>query len=161
MIFDKKGNRTGGARLLAVVTLAPGEQGRKYRLPTEKDYKAVCKAVQRLGEVSATNLSNGLSLVPDERLPKARIKGNSGFRVLLYGIETFGDLFAARQKLALMFVGRSVARRLEDQVRLPLATATSRLSDYSSVQHLGLPVGSLFEAPLVVRPCLLCGTLRR
>jgi len=34
-IFDAAGQRTGGARMTAVVTLRPGEQGRHYRLPTE------------------------------------------------------------------------------------------------------------------------------
>jgi len=48
VIFDAKGRRTGGARLLAVVTLRPGEQGRHYRLPTERDYQAVWKAQKRL-----------------------------------------------------------------------------------------------------------------
>ena len=43
-----KGNRTGGARMLAVVTLHPGIQGRHYRLPTESDYQAVWKAQKRL-----------------------------------------------------------------------------------------------------------------
>jgi hypothetical protein len=34
VVFDAKGNRTGGARLMAVVSLKPNEQGRHYRLPT-------------------------------------------------------------------------------------------------------------------------------
>src|SRR3972149_3921643 len=33
-VFDKSGNRIGGATLLAVVALKPGEQGRWYRSPT-------------------------------------------------------------------------------------------------------------------------------
>ena len=48
VIFDAKGRRTGGARMLAVVTLKPGEQGRHYRLPTERDYEAVRKSQERL-----------------------------------------------------------------------------------------------------------------
>ena len=40
-IFDAKGRRTGGARLLTVVTLRPGEQGRHYRLAAEHDYEAI------------------------------------------------------------------------------------------------------------------------
>jgi len=39
--FDEGGRRIGGARLLAVVTVRPGEPGRHYRLPTERDYEAV------------------------------------------------------------------------------------------------------------------------
>ncbi|MDW8362485.1 MAG: hypothetical protein RMK74_08795, partial [Myxococcales bacterium] len=51
VVFDANGRRTGGARLLAVVTLRPGEAGRHYRLPTERDYEAVRKAQQRLAEL--------------------------------------------------------------------------------------------------------------
>jgi adenine-specific DNA methylase len=101
VIFGEKGNRSGGARLLAVVTLKPGEQGRNYRLSTGLDYEAVWKAKKHLGKKTTKTLPNGLSLVPNEPLPKERIRGNSGFRVLLYGMETFSDLFTARQKLAL------------------------------------------------------------
>jgi len=44
VIFDEGGKRIGGARMTAVVTLRPGEKGRHYRLPTERDYQAVWKA---------------------------------------------------------------------------------------------------------------------
>lgn len=39
--FDGQGKRTGGARLLNVVTLDENKSGRQYRLPTESDYGAV------------------------------------------------------------------------------------------------------------------------
>ncbi len=55
-VFDKTGNRVGGARMTAVVTLRPGERGRHYRLPTDCDYAAVrlahksgCGHSQRVG----------------------------------------------------------------------------------------------------------------
>ncbi|MYA42512.1 MAG: DUF1156 domain-containing protein [Gemmatimonadetes bacterium] len=38
VIFDENGDRRGGARMTAVVTLRPGERGRHYRLPTDNDY---------------------------------------------------------------------------------------------------------------------------
>src|SRR5207237_5614471 len=44
VIFDANGQRVGGARMLAVVTLRSGEPGRHYRLPTERDYDAVRSA---------------------------------------------------------------------------------------------------------------------
>ena len=43
-IFDSAGERAGGARLLAVVTIKLGESGRSYRLPTKYDYAAVRNA---------------------------------------------------------------------------------------------------------------------
>jgi hypothetical protein len=51
VVFDAKGRRTGGARLLAVVTLKPGETGRHYRLPTERDYEAVRNAQARIAKI--------------------------------------------------------------------------------------------------------------
>ena len=51
VIFDKGSNRTGGARLLAVVALKEGEAGRQYRLATDGDYATVRKAEQHLAKV--------------------------------------------------------------------------------------------------------------
>ncbi|NIM68639.1 MAG: DUF1156 domain-containing protein [Armatimonadetes bacterium] len=101
VVFDEKGNRVGGARLLAVVTLKNGASGRHYRLPTDADYAAVYAA-----QKAVAKLPKGA--VPDEPLPKERVRGSSGFRVLLYGMETFGDLFTARQSLALVTVARMI-----------------------------------------------------
>jgi len=97
--FDQKGNSIGGARMLAVVTLKPGEQGHHYRLPTERDYVAVWKATKELKEVATQPLLNGVSCIPDESLPPI---GTLGFRVQRYGISQWSDLFTARQKLALI-----------------------------------------------------------
>lgn len=102
--------RIGGARLLAVVTLKEDEGGRQYRLPTERDYEAVRKAMERLGKVAAEKLPNGLSPVPDEPTPAG---GGSGagraFSVQKYGMMKFGDLFTARQKLALVTLRHEIA----------------------------------------------------
>ncbi|GBD00299.1 hypothetical protein HRbin18_00004 [bacterium HR18] len=108
VIFDAEGNRTGGARLLAVVTLRPGEQGRHYRLPTEADYEAVWKAQQRLKAILdewEQGGRQGLCPVPDEPLPPV---GTLGFRVQRYGMLQWGDLFTARQQVALVTLARLV-----------------------------------------------------
>ena len=60
VVFDAKASRTGGATLLAVVTMREGQAGRQYRLPTAADYAAVWKAQQRLKEVAATKPTDGL-----------------------------------------------------------------------------------------------------
>jgi len=99
-VFDAKGRRTGGARMLAVVTLKPGEQGRHYRLPTERDFEAVRKAQERLATILGEwerGGKQGLCPVPDEPLPPI---GTLGFRVQRYGMLQWGDLFTARQKVA-------------------------------------------------------------
>jgi putative DNA methylase len=96
VVFDEAGRLIGGAHLLAVVTLKADEGGRQYRLPTERDYGAVRKAMERLGKVAAEKLPNGLSPVPDEPLPPI---GTLGFRVQRYGMLQWGDLLTSRQNL--------------------------------------------------------------
>ncbi|HPZ08273.1 MAG TPA: DUF1156 domain-containing protein [Candidatus Eremiobacteraeota bacterium] len=96
--------RKGGAndaRLFCVVTTRLGQQGRFYRLPAERDLEAVRKAKEELERRCRglqLNAPTGLSLVPDEPLPP---QGTLGFRVQLYGMEQWGDLFTSRQLLAL------------------------------------------------------------
>ena len=110
-VFDYEGRRIGGARMTAVVTLKPGEQGRHYRLPTVADYAAVRLAQERVAGILdewERGGQQGLCPVPDEPLPVERQKGSSGFRVLLYGMRTQGDLFTARQKAALTGLVRGV-----------------------------------------------------
>ena len=68
-VFDQQGNRTGGARMTAVVTLKPGQQGRHYRLPTDADYTAVRLAQERIARVLEEwekDGKQGLCPVPDE-----------------------------------------------------------------------------------------------
>jgi putative DNA methylase len=89
--FDAKGNRIGGALLLAVITVHEKATGKGYRLSTPDDYVVVYEA-QKIVE----NLPKGV--VPDERLPLM----SGTFNVPLYGIKTWGDMFTSRQKMALL-----------------------------------------------------------
>ena len=102
VVFDDNGNRIGGARLTAIVTLKPGEKRRNYRLPTDADYAAVCKAQSRVAALLdewEQDGKQGLCPVPDEPMPPI---GTLGFRVQRYGMLEWGDMFTARQKLMLM-----------------------------------------------------------
>ena len=112
VIFDAEGNRTGGARMTAVVTLKPGEQGRYYRLPTEADYEAVRKAQERLADILdewECKGKQGLCPVPDEPMnpirPSPNARGLSA--VTRYAMSTFSDLFTARQKVGLVELRRA------------------------------------------------------
>jgi adenine-specific DNA methylase len=101
VIFDAAGGRSGGARLLAVATLHPGETGRQYRLPTDRDYESVRKAQVRIAnllEQWERGGRQGSCPVPDEQLPPI---GTLGFRVQRYGMLRWGDLFTARQKVSM------------------------------------------------------------
>ena len=100
VIFDDKGKRIGGARMIAVVTLKPGETGRRYRLSTDADYVAVHEAHSRLADILddwERDGKQGLCPVPDEPLPLM----SGTFNVPLYGMNSWGALFTARQKIAI------------------------------------------------------------
>ncbi len=114
VIFDGAGRRTGGARLLAVVTLSDETSGRQYRVGQARDYEAIRKAMRRLEKVAAEPLPGGVSAVPDEPLPPT---GTLGFRVQRYGMLRWGDLFAARQKVALCTL-RAHASRVSQEALL-------------------------------------------
>ena len=104
--FDVQGERIGGARLTAVVTLRPGETGRHYRLATKTDYDAVWAAHKRTDEIIGQwEQEEGQELCPfpDEPIHRDN-RGN--FWVVNYGPTKLGDLFTARQKAVMnKFVG--------------------------------------------------------
>ncbi len=83
-----------GQMPLAVVLV--GSQGKTYRPPTDADRQTYAAAQAALERLQAEP-DDGLSPVPDEPLPTP---GTLGFRVNLYGLTCWGDLFNARQALA-------------------------------------------------------------
>ncbi|MGH8011384.1 MAG: DUF1156 domain-containing protein [Candidatus Binataceae bacterium] len=129
-IFDTSGNRIGGARLLAVVTLKDDKAGRQYREATDRDYAAVRKAQNAVAKLAEEKLPNGLSVIPDEPTPWQR-----GHRAVgsprIYGMTRWGDLFTGRQRLSLTTLSGLIARaRFEPKtVLLPVL---SRCADYWS-----------------------------
>jgi adenine-specific DNA methylase len=98
--FDSFGTRIGGARLLAVVAISPDKSGRHYRLATEKDYEVVRKAQNTFNKLRLNRLPNGLCEFPDEPMPTQEAhRATASARV--YGIQDWGDIFTARQKVLL------------------------------------------------------------
>lgn len=96
--LKEKNGGADDARLFCVVTTRPGQQGRFYRLPDEQELEAIKKAKIEL-ERRKTKHIGKLSMVPDEPLPP---QGTLGFRVQLYGMEEWGNIFASRQALTLI-----------------------------------------------------------
>ena len=151
-VFDEQGNRKGGAHLTAVVTLQPDEQGRHYRLPTDADYAAVRLAQEHVVEMLdewERGGRQGLCPVPDEPTPAG---GGSGagraFSVQRYGMMQWGDLFTARQKIALAALGANV-QHLSSDVRNHLQDAgaiiVDRTADYNSANCRWVPHGEFIE----------------
>ena len=100
-LFQEK---KAGQRIIAVIMYKPGTTGKLYRVVTDDD-----RAVFRSAEVSLTKkreklfLKWGMDPVPDEPTPEGRGRGaERAFSVRNYGMNTWGDLFNARQKLALI-----------------------------------------------------------
>lgn len=128
--------RSGGARdarLLAVVFTRPGQQGRYYRSPTADDLAAVELANKRFQHLEPCG---PLSAVPDERISTNELRRIS---VPLYGMETWGDVFAPRQALALATFAKLVreVKIAGDEgfvraVRTCLAFAVDRVADANS-----------------------------
>jgi putative DNA methylase len=135
-IFDIWGQRIGGARLLAVVTLRPRERGRHYRLPVASDYAAVKVATERLQKAISEAPLDSLSIVPDEPTPQDGTGSvGGGFRTRKYGVLHFGDFFTTRQKLSLVTLSRCVRDlppNTPDALRAVLALAVGRSADYGS-----------------------------
>ncbi len=142
--------RRGGAmdaRLFCVVTKRPDQQGRFYRLPTQCDSDAIQKATKEL-ERRKKGYKGELSLIPDEPTPS-----NDGHRavssVVIYGMDTFGDLFTPRQVLTLTTLARLVRnlnnygqdeggvlpddrQGLDLAIKMCLALVVDRQADYTS-----------------------------
>ncbi|MDB9445878.1 DUF1156 domain-containing protein [Anabaena sp. CS-542/02] len=131
--------RRGGAndaRLFCVVTTKEGTKGRFYRLPNQQDLEAVENASIEL-QKRVKEHSGDLSLIPDEPLPP---QGALGFRVQLYGMEQWGNLFTHRQNLALTTLVKLVKdvgdklgdspRGLAEAVQTCLSLAVDRQADY-------------------------------
>jgi len=136
VVLSENGSRSGGARLLAVVTLKPGEPGRHYRLPGAHDYAAVARAIGRLKQALTEKPPDTLSRVPDE--PLGRVPVSFGvINVWVYGIVGWGDLFTARQKLTLTTFVAEIMRLpettpLEKAVKRALGLALDRCTDRNS-----------------------------
>jgi len=139
MLFDINGKRVGGARLLAVVTLYPGIQGRNYRLPLERDYGAVWKAHERLEAILVEwelSASSELCPVPDEKLPP---KNTNCFRIPNYGVREWSQVFNQRQRVSLSLLaidgallGVKANKDLKEALSNALAIIVSRCADASS-----------------------------
>jgi putative DNA methylase len=111
----------GDARLFCVVTTQSGNQGRFFRLPTERDIETVQKAATELEKRKAKH-QGLLSLVPVEPLPLM----SGVFNAPIYGHNTWGSLFTPRQALALAeltFLVSNAKLQIEKELPADLSVA--------------------------------------
>jgi putative DNA methylase len=96
-----------GERLVAVVLHYSDRAGKRYRLATAADRAVFERARGALEEWEARLRAEwGIEPVPDEPLPFM----SGVFNVPLYGMTRWGDLFNARQRLALLVFAEGVRR---------------------------------------------------
>jgi adenine-specific DNA methylase len=91
-----------GQRMVAVVLSKP--RGKAYRLATKRDVEFYRKAEEYLEEKRKKLWEEWvIDPVPDEPTPEGKGRGaERAFSVRNYGLNTYGDLFNSRQKLALI-----------------------------------------------------------
>lgn len=99
-----------GERMLAVVTQHPNRKGKQYRLTMEKDvaiFNEVCKHLSEKRERLRTAWD--IDPVPDELVPKLSGGGaERGISIHNYNLNTYGDLFNARQLLTLITLAEKI-----------------------------------------------------
>ncbi|MDW8224365.1 MAG: hypothetical protein RMJ82_15590, partial [Gemmatales bacterium] len=104
-----------GQRMMAVVLHHPKHTGKTYRLPTERDLEAYRTAEEALvGARHRLAQQWGIEPVPDEPMDKSDPTTVAGRG---YGVERWGDLFNARQKLALITFADAVRRAHAEMLR--------------------------------------------
>jgi len=99
-------------RMMAVVLSHPKRTGKTYRLPTERDLNAYRAAESALEQKRQALWAEwGMDPVPDEPTPLGAGPGaERAFSIHKYGMTRWGDLFNARQKLALITFAEKVRK---------------------------------------------------
>lgn len=124
VIFDDKGERFGGAILLAVVVRKSDDPSRGYRSPTKLDYDVVYQTERACERYIRERESTEISPFPDEIIPMTEIRRIS---VPLYGATTWGDLYTNRQKLVISLYINAARRSKNDVILSLFAFVVDRL----------------------------------
>ncbi|WP_321211379.1 DUF1156 domain-containing protein [Methanothermobacter sp. DP] len=108
-----------GERLIAVALTHPQRRGKTYRLATEKDLQAYMEAQEYLEKKRDELMDQwGIDPVPDEPTPLGKGSGaERAFSVRNYGLDTWGDLFNARQKLALITFTEKIRQAHQEMLK--------------------------------------------
>ncbi len=131
-------------RMVAAVSHKPGQSGKRYRIATAQDMQIFREAEAYLEQKrEKLMLEWGMDPVPDEPLRRVPITFGV-INVWVYGMNTWGDLFNARQKLTLITFVEKVReahrKMLEEEYKEEYTRAVGsylglgidRLADYNS-----------------------------
>lgn len=144
-------SRRGGsndARLIAVVLTRPGQNGRSYRVATDRDMEIVKKASEIL-EIRNAAHKGEISLIPDESTSHYHTFVNRG---PIYGFNNWGAYFTDRQLLALVTVKDYISQignisdlndwpEISIAVKTCLALCLDRLAFYNNALAYWVPRG--------------------
>jgi len=126
-------------RMIAVVLHSENSEGKTYRLAKEKDMEIFREAEKYLEEKRKKLMEEwGVDPVPDEPLPP---KETLGFSIQRYGMNTWGDLFNARQKLALITFTEKVRKAYEKMIEEGYDEEYAK----AVVSYLGLSINNIVE----------------
>jgi len=127
-----------GQRMVAVVLHKQGEQGKRYRLATEKDLEVYKKAEEYLKEKQEKLRDEwGMEPLPDEELPLM----SGVFNVPIYGMNAWGDLFNSRQKLALISFVEKVKLAYKKMIEKGYDNEYAK----AVVSYLGISINNIAE----------------
>lgn len=142
MFQEKK----AGQRMLAVISLNPDSAGKNYRTANENDVAIYQRAEVAL-QIKREKLMDtwGIDPIPDEATPEGKGGGaERAFSLQNYGMNVWGDLFNARQKLELItftekvrlayenISSYSVDKEFAEAIVTYLALGIDRLADFGS-----------------------------
>ncbi|HEV2120769.1 MAG TPA: DUF1156 domain-containing protein [Candidatus Bathyarchaeia archaeon] len=141
-LFEK---RESDERMVAVILASEGA-GRKFRIASDEDNRVFEKAHGFLSEkCKLLEKEWGVDPIPDEATPEGKGRGaERAFSIRNYNMNTWGDLFNYRQKLALICFAERVRRahshmleqRYDAEYALAIATYLAvildRLADKNS-----------------------------
>ena len=130
-----------GQRMIAVVLHHPKNKGKIYRVANENDLEVFKRSEKYLEEKRAKLMEEwGFEPVPDEATPEGKGRGaERAFSVRNYGLNSWGDLFNSRQKLALITFVEKVRQAHEKM----LAEGYDKEYAKAVASYLGLMLGKL------------------
>jgi len=137
-----------GQRMIAVVMHNPKRRGKVYRIANEEDLEVFKEAEKYLEDKRKKLMEEwGFDPVPDEPTPEGKGRGaERAFSVRNYGLNTWGDLFNSRQKLALITFVEKVRLAYKKMIK------EGYDEDYAKVvvSYLGLGVDRLADKDSVL-----------
>jgi len=130
-------------RMVAVVLHKPRTAGKRYRLATKKDLEVFQEAEKYLEEKRQKLMDEwGIGPVPDEPTPEGKGRGaERAFSVRNYGLNTYGDLFNSRQKLALITFTEKVRLAYKKMIEEGYDEEYAK----AVVSYLGISINNLAE----------------